>query len=111
MNNTEALEISVSLEEAKKTLDIKNSIDRLYSNPDFKKVVLEGYFKEEAARLVHLRSDPEMRAKENQQIELMLDIDAIGRFSNYLRTQIFKGNHALKAIEDYEEEIKTMDEE
>jgi hypothetical protein len=46
--------IEQSIEAARADIERNDAVNRLYENPDFKSVILEGYFKEEAARIVFL---------------------------------------------------------
>ena len=48
----ELQELDDNMQDAKHFIDIKDSTLKLFKNKEFKKVVLEYYFKEEAARLV-----------------------------------------------------------
>ena len=45
-------ELEDNMNDAKHFIDIKDSTIKLFKNREFKKVVLDYYFKEEAARLV-----------------------------------------------------------
>ena len=94
MNTSEQLEhIEISIEQAKKLIDNKNALIRLTDNPDFKLLVLEGYFKEEASRLVLLKADPEMQ-KDTEMKSIEKSIDAIGYVRLYFRTIMQLGSRA-----------------
>lgn len=73
------------------------SVQRLTSNRDFKKVVLEGYFEQEAIRLVLMKSDPSQLDAESQAY-LLKQMDGIGAFRHYLNTINQIGMMAEKAI-------------
>jgi hypothetical protein len=88
-----------SIASAKSVADVVTSLARLKSNRDFKSMVLKGYFEEEAIRLVHLKSAPSMQSVDDQRA-LILQIDAIGCFSNYLNTLLAKATMASKTLED-----------
>ena len=90
-------EIEVSIDEAKKAVELRDSILKLTKNKDFKKVIEENYFEKHASRLVLLKADPNMQ-KEEEQKNIMDNINAIGHFRQYLRTVIQLGNQAERDI-------------
>jgi len=99
MNNAEQLQqLEVSLDQAKEAVALKQAVLDLSKNKNFKKVVNDGYFKEEAARLVLIKSDDNMQ-EEDKQKSIGRQIDAVGTFRQYLATQIALGNMAERAIE------------
>lgn len=94
-------EIEVNIREAKKMVDLGNALQRLEKNRDFKRVFAEGYLREEAVRLVHLRGDPNMQTDEmRKSIDQQLDgINGLLHYCNKTRHQAYL---AEKAIEDNE---------
>jgi hypothetical protein len=102
MANDQLQEIEQEIKESQQVVDLANSFDRLTSNRDFRKIILEGYFKDEAIRLVHLKADPAMQTAVHQ-ANIIKDIDAIGSLSGYFRTLVQKGNLAKKSIASAEE--------
>lgn len=106
--NTEDLqEVEVSIDYAKKCIATRDALEKLTNNPQFKEIVLDGYFKEEAIRLVLLKSDPEMGDDASQK-QIINGIDAIGAFRSYLRVIMQHGANmekTLKADEATREEI------
>ena len=59
MSNEAINAIERDIKEARKHVELGDSLERLLNNRDFKKVIVEGYFEKEAARLVHLKADHE----------------------------------------------------
>lgn len=100
-------QLEVSLEEAKKTVALQQSLSRLTSNPDFKAVFLDRYFKDEPVRLVMLKADPEMQEDKHQE-NINKQIDAIGAAWAYLRNINIMGNMAARAIAADEETLAEM---
>lgn len=94
--------VELSIDHANKSINLRNSLEKLTKNRDFKAVVLEGYFESEAVRLVLLKADPSMQDEESQK-EIVKQIDAIGSFRQYLRTVMQLGDMASKAKDDYEQ--------
>lgn len=96
MNTLQAIEKNI--EQAKELVELGKAVERLRSNREFKKVVVDGYFGDEAIRLVHLKADPSMQRPESQ-ASIVKQMDAIGAFSQYLTTVLHQASLAEKAIE------------
>ena len=99
-NDIQALELTIN--QAKEKIAFKDALEKLESNGNFKKIVLEGYFKDEAIRLVHLKNDPSANNPAIQE-KIMKNIDAIGVFRQYLLNIQHTGIMAQKAIIEAEE--------
>lgn len=90
-------QIEISIEEAKNLVEESKSLDRLTNNKDFKKLILDKYFKEEASRLVLLKADAEMQG-EKEQRDIIRQIDAIGSLRIYFQTIKQLGQMAENSI-------------
>jgi uncharacterized protein with PhoU and TrkA domain len=101
MNDLELQHIELTEQEAKATIELSKALDRLSNNRDFKKVVLEGYFKDEAVRLVLTKANPAC-SDESIQKAIVRDIDAIGSFRQYLGQIQHNAEMAKKALLDCE---------
>ena len=75
--------VETKLADAKEYLEFAGSEERLSVNPDFKTLIMEGYFKEEAARLAGLLADPSMADDINQR-EINSQLKALGHLRQYL---------------------------
>ena len=99
MNNTaeqiEALEISI--EQTKEAIAMLDALKALEKNKHFKKLISEGYFRDEASRLVLLKADPSMASPEHQKL-LEDSIIACGHFRQYLSSVYQLGNMAAQAL-------------
>lgn len=102
--NSEVQELELNIEDAKKRLDYSHALERLSNNPDFKKIVQDGYFVDEAVRLVHLKSDANMQ-DERQQKNLERDIMAIGSFRQYLDRIHRDAEGVQEAIDECEDAL------
>jgi len=98
--NIETIEISIK--QGKETVDKMNSLLKLTKNKDFKKVIDDGYFVEEASRLVLLKADPSLQSTEDQR-QIDNSILAIGYFRQYLATIFQLGRMAEKSLKEDEE--------
>lgn len=106
-NDVEMLELSI--EEAKKLVDLGAACQRLATNADFKKIILEGYFVEEAARLALLSSDPNL--SEEIRNHVYRDLAGPGALKRHLHTIVQRGRIAAEEILDHQETLEDMREE
>lgn len=90
-------EIEIDIEYARKTIELGEIVKRLELNDDFRTLVIEGYFRDDAARVVMLKADPEFQTDERQ-CKLDKDILGIAVFGEYLRTKKLLGTMAQEAI-------------
>lgn len=102
MSLSQLEQIEHSIKQAKPVVEFGNCLERLKSNKDFKKVFLEGYFEQEAIRLVHLKADPSQQSAEKQQA-IIAQMDAIGAVSAYLNTALHLARMANRQIESDEQ--------
>lgn len=107
MSQEQIAEIELNIKHAKELVALGRSLERLMTNRDFKKVFLEGYLKEEAVRLVHLKADANFQDAENQK-SILQQIDAIGSVTHYLTALRHQGMLAEKAIEADEEALDEL---
>ena len=99
--------VEVNIADAKKAVAHMEAIARLQNNKDFNLVINEGYLKDEAVRLVHLKNDFNM-ASEEQQRFIENAIIGIGQFRSYLGALYRQGNMAKQALEDHENTREEM---
>lgn len=101
MNTSEQIkEIELSIEQAKSMVSLEDALNRLYANKDFQQVIVQNYLKDEAIRLVHLKSSPQMDTASHQE-NIIKQIDAIGNFLSYLQTITYMGQQAQLTIDEY----------
>jgi hypothetical protein len=79
-----------------------DALERLKSNKDFKKLILEGFFEKEAIRLVHLKADRNMQNVDTQR-SILSQMDAVGALHQYFNTILIQANQASKSIAADEE--------
>lgn len=97
MSDTELQQLERNIKHAQKTVDLGDALDRLRNNRDFKKVIGEAYFNEEAVRLVHLMSDSNMQSQEIQQ-SIHKQMIAIGVFHDFLNTLAARADMARRSV-------------
>ena len=98
MSQLELNRIEESIRIAKETIELGKSLDRLFHNQDFKKIILGDFLEKEALRLVQLKADPSMQTESSQK-SILTQIDAIGTLTQYFQTLRFKVAMAEKTIE------------
>ena len=89
-------------ESCNERIAIRNALQRLELNADFKKVV-EDYTEHESIRLVHLLAEPTFNLggkKELHREEIKESLIGIARFSDYLRNIHRLAAQAEKTLED-----------
>lgn len=107
MASNQIKDIEQNILKSKATVERGLALQRLKANKDFKLVVLEGYFKDEAVRLVHLKADPAMQTEDKQK-SVLNQIDAIGAVSSYLQTVLFLAEQSAKNISADEQMIEEL---
>lgn len=100
-------EIELHMDEAKSAIAKADALERLFSNPDFKEVIVDGYFEKEAIRLVHLKGDPSMQ-DETRQANLIKEMDGIGSLKGYISAVFRQAEMAQRSIEDDEAELEML---
>lgn len=105
MNQQE--EIEISIKQAKEVVALRDALRRLHNNRDFKKVIKEGYFVDDASRLVLLKADPEMEDADSQS-SIERAITGIGQLGQYLSKTEALGNMAERAINDNQEALEEI---
>ena len=98
MSTAELQQLESNIKLAQKIVDMGDALDRLRNNRDFKKVIGDGYFEQEAIRLVHLMSDSNMQSTEIQQ-SIHKQMIAVGMFREFLETLTTRANMARRAVE------------
>lgn len=104
---TEIKQIELNIEAAKEFIELGSLLEKLEQNRAFKKLVIEGYFKDEAVRLVHALSHPSCQSAELQ-VAITTDLKAIGSFQQYLQRLHSQAQAAKAAIEEDERELETI---
>ena len=102
MSNETLQQIEQNIKRGKELIDFGAALERLQNNRDFKKVITEGYFRDEAVRLVHLKGDANMQTPEHQ-ANIVRALDSIGQLSQYFSTVTLLASRAVLSIAADEE--------
>jgi hypothetical protein len=94
---------NISLVQANAAIEKSRALDRLTRNKDFLTVIHEGYFKDEAVRLVHAKASA-MNQEPEFQAGVLRDIDGIGSLMSYFQVIDHEARMSTKALQDHEED-------
>ena len=100
-------DIEISIEAARGAVERKNSLEKLFATREFKDIFEDGYFKEEAARLVGLMTDPEFASKDRQE-EIRNDMLGISATRQYLMNVHRLGVSLERQIASSESELQAL---
>lgn len=99
-------EIEISAAEAKRKVDLKNKLDKLMSNREFKTLITEGYLKDELVRLGLISASTPTRSEVTA--DTVEKIKAVAHFDMYLRNVITQGMMAEQELENFEDELDEL---
>ena len=110
MSQDQIQEIEVSLADARAEVERGRAVDRLWAHPDFKKIFIEGYFRDEAARLAMLSSDPGLRPEMREAIlREMNGVGAVRRFLLSIQRMAQTAAHHVSEAEEALDELRAED--
>ena len=109
MSQNEVEQIEITIAEARKIVEKGRLAQKLAANPTFKKIVMDGYFVEEASRLTMLYSEPTL--PDNIRAAVERDLNGPGAFKRYLSTLVRMGEQAEQEIRDGEQTLEEIREE
>ncbi len=98
MLEDEIQEIQLDIDSANETINLDDALTRLCRNSDFKKVILDDYFKEEAARLVEIKAAPQVQGPSAQEA-ILRAIDGIGQLQQHFNKIRVMASTARSAVE------------
>lgn len=102
---SEMQEIELEIKEAKALLQRKQSLDKLFSNREFKAIIVEHLFKEEAQRLASIIAEPQLAPHRAQIIAELDGISLLQQFFRRIEQQGLLAEQALGEAEAAREEL------
>lgn len=84
-------------------VDARDQAIRLSTNPDFKKLILDGFCTSEAARYAQESGDPQLTAVQRQDALNMAQ--ASGHLKRFLSLIVVMGNTAARNVQQADDEI------
>ena len=108
MSNSDTVQaIEKQIQHSKELVEFGKGLDRLRSNRDFRKIIVEGYLEQECIRLVLLKADHNMQSAERQ-ASIVKQMDAIGALSQYFQTVFTRASVAEKSLDADENERELL---
>ena len=103
------VELELRLSQIKEVIKKGDALERLSKNKDFKFLILDGYLKEEAARLVKLRADNSSTFNEVIKKSIDSKITGVGEFNEFLRMIKKNSDSGIDELVKYEEYLAMKD--
>ncbi len=103
--NDDIEQIELSIKEAEAKVERRDRLAKLHENKAFRELIVDGYFKDNAVRLVSAYGDP---SASHLQADLLKDIEAVGRLQQYFRTIYQQGDAAERALVEAREELEDI---
>lgn len=106
MSDVTIPQLEAQIENAKQVVAQRDQVSRLSQNPDFQKLVIEGFLKEECARFTHMSTDRNLSKDDRE--DALGYAQAAGYFKRWLNMLIVQGNRAAQDIVEASETIDEM---
>lgn len=96
-----------NIRSAKADVSKAKALEKLHNNKEFKELILEGYLKENAIRLVHLKADPSMQTAEGQ-ASVLRQMDSIGELMGYFQVILHQAKLSEKNVAEFEADLADL---
>lgn len=103
---SEVAKLEQTIESMKRDIAVKDMVEKLESNREFKKLIIEGFCTKEAATYVQLSADPNLGDRERA--DALGLAQASGHLKRYLEVLKTMGRQAQSRLSSYEEELVVM---
>jgi len=111
MNTEEQIQqVELSIEDAKETIRVMEMLAKMSATPEWKTIIGDGYFRDEASRLVLIRAEPSQQSPEAQKT-INDQITAIGHLRMYLSSIMQTGIAMEASLESHEEALQELQHE
>lgn len=110
MTQDDIQEVEITIEQAREVIRKGELVEELENNPVFKELILEGYFRDEASRLVMLKADESMQ-EPVKQATIDKDILGVSVLGSWLRNQKLLANMARSSLNAHEATLVELREE
>lgn len=101
--------IEITIEQAKEAVQLRDDAFALSENPIFKKLIMQGYFEKEPARIASIYAHPSISPEQRGMLER--DLHAVGAMRLYMQKLIQLGDIAdreIKASQETLDELRSM---
>ncbi len=107
MTQDTVTQLEDSIKASRQFVEMDKALERLESNADFKKIIVEGYLEKEAVRLVHLKGNAAMQTPERK-ASILAQIDAISGLLQYFQTISQQASMAVNNIASSEAMLEEL---
>ena len=97
MSEVTVQQLETQRETMKQAVEMRQAVQRLTQNADFRKVITEQFMEKECARYVHASADPALN--ERNQKDALSIAQAAGHLKRYLSVLIQMGNAAENELD------------
>ena len=104
MSDIQALERDI--ENAKAVVAQRDMALKLSENREFRKLIIEGFLRDEAARYVHISTDPSLSAQDRA--DALASAQAAGHLKRWLNAIIRMGDAAASGLVEAEQALDEM---
>ena len=101
---SEMSKIELSIEAANEKIHLAKCLNKLMDNPEFQELIVDGYLKKDAVRLVKLKASPNITNNANASAYLEGQLNAIAYLNQHFINIETEAAMAQKALEDAEAE-------
>ena len=98
--------LTMHREDLEKMKDFAKAVERLQQNPDFKKVITDGFLTHEAARFAHASTD--FNLNEEQRADALGSAQAGGFLKRFLYYSVLLGRQADSQMHQVDQELEEM---
>lgn len=103
---SEIVKLEKQIEAAKEIKAQRDLMLKLVGNREFKKLIIEGFCRDEAARFAHLSTDPNMTAE--ARADSLGSAQAAGYLKRWINAIIIQGNMAERELPEAESILAEM---
>lgn len=103
-------QIQITIDAAKEVVKDYDSLERLYKNKDFQRLIEKRYMQDEPIRITHLFADPACSTPEIRQ-SLQEKMIGVANFLAFLREINRKGESMKDQVTVYEQELELANQE
>ncbi len=100
---SEVFQLEQQLNKAKLLVEQRDAALRLSKNREFKKLILEGFCRDDCARFAQMSADPALN--KDQRADALSMAQAGGHVRRFLSTMVLMGNTAEQEMNDLPDEI------
>ncbi len=106
-NRLDLQQIRLSIDETRRKIGLKDALNRLSKNEDFKEIFTDNYLSEYPLMLIENKANITMQSPVNQTF-IEGQLNGIGYLKNYLSLITIEGSACEDKLQEYEQEEATL---